>query len=451
VSRREFPKGFRWGTATAAYQIEGAWQEDGKGESIWDRFAHTPGKIKNGDSGDIACDSYHRYRHDVVLMQAMHLNSYRFSIAWTRVQPTGRGPVNAKGIDYYRRLIDALLEAGIRPFPTLFHWDLPQALEDAGGWPSRDTAGRFADYAEAVVRALGDRVPHWMILNEPGVFTTCGYLLGVHAPGRRSMDDFLRAVHVVNLAHGEAYRAIRAVKRDAVIGTAFSMSHCEPASQREADHAAAERWHGFANDLYLRPALRGEYPRIYREGSPEREMGVQPGDLERVRAPLDFIGINLYFRSLVSDNPSDSKLGALPRNGGWGGDDGPKTEFGWEVWPDALHDMILRVTRDYERPVIEVTENGCSYSDGPDARGVVNDARRTAYYRGYIDGVWRAIEKGADVRGYHAWSLMDNFEWSEGFAQRFGLVHVDFASGKRTLKESGRWFGRVAAENALSD
>jgi len=444
-----FPEGFHWGTATASYQIEGAWQEDGKGESIWDRFAHTPGKVKGGDTGDVACDSYHRYPEDIALLQAMNLTSYRFSIAWPRIQPDGRGPMSPKGIDHYRRLVDALLDAGIRPFPTLYHWDLPQALEDAGGWPNRDTAGRFTDYAEAMVRALGDRVRHWMIFNEPGVFTTCGYLLGVHAPGRRDLGDFLRAVHVVNLAHGEAFRAMRSTKPDAVIGTAFSMSHCEPAKDTEADTAAAERWHGFANDLYLRPALLGEYPQIYREGSPEREMGVRPDDHEKMRAPLDFIGINLYFRSLVADVPGDPKLGALALNGGWGGNDGPKTDFGWEVWPDALHDMILRVTRDYDRPVIEITENGCSYSDAPDAKGAVNDVRRIEFHRGYIHAVARAIEKGADVRGYHAWSLLDNFEWAEGFAQRFGLVHVDFDTGKRTLKESGRWFGRVAAENRV--
>ncbi len=451
MARRSFPKGFHWGAATASYQIEGAWQEDGKGESIWDRFAHTPDRVRGGDTGDVACDSYHRYPEDIALLQAMHLTSYRFSIAWPRIQADGRGPVNPKGIDHYRRLVDALLDAGIRPFPTLYHWDLPQALEDAGGWPNRDTAGRFADYAEAMVRALGDRVSHWMIFNEPGVFTTCGYLLGVHAPGRRDLGDFLRAVHVVNLAHGEAFRAMRSSRPDAVIGTAFSMSHCEPAKDTGADAAAAERWHGFSNDLHLRPALRGEYPQIYRDGSPEAEMGVRGGDHERMRAPLDFVGINLYFRSLVADVPGDPKLGALPSNGGWGGNDGPKTEFGWEVWPDALHDTILRVTRDYDRPVIEITENGCSYSDGPDAKGVVNDVKRIEFYRGYVDAVARAIEGGADVRGYHAWSLLDNFEWGEGFAQRFGLVHVDFATGRRTLKESGRWFARLAAENALPD
>jgi beta-glucosidase len=449
MSRIRFPEGFHWGTATAAYQIEGGWNEDGRGESIWDRFAHTPGRIKNGDTGDVACDSYHRWPEDVALLREMNLTSYRFSIAWPRIQATGTGPANPKGLDYYRRLADALLEAGIRPFPTLYHWDLPQALEDRGGWPNRDTAGRFVDYAETVVRALGDRVREWMILNEPGVFTTVGYLLGVHAPGRRDFDAFLRATHVVNLAHGQAFRALKALDPGLRIGTAYSMSPCEPASGSEADAAAAERWHGFVNDWYLSPALRGRYPRAFRGGEPPAAaLGVRDGDLELVRAPLDFVGINLYFRTLVKDEPRDANLGASAV-GPFGGDVGPRTDFGWEVWPDALHDMILRVTRDYDRPVIEVTENGCSYADGPDASGAIRDVRRIDFHRGYLEAVARAIEKGADVRGYHAWTLLDNFEWAEGFAQRFGLAFVDFATRARTLKESGRWFGRVAAENAL--
>jgi beta-glucosidase len=447
VSRLAFPDGFHWGAATASYQIEGAWQEDGKGESIWDRFAHTPGRIRNGDTGDVACDSYHRLAEDVALLRQLGLTSYRFSLAWPRLQPNGRGPFLAKGVDHYRRLVDALLDAGIRPFPTLYHWDLPQALEDAGGWPHRDLAGRFADYAEGVAKALGDRVQSWTLLNEPGVFTTCGYLLGVHAPGRRDAAAFWRACHVVNLAHGEAFRAMRAVRSDLRLGTAYSMSPCEPASGSSADAAAAERWHGFTNELFLRPALRGGYPEIFREDALDAALGVRPGDLERVRTPLDFVGVNLYFRTLVQDVPGDPRLGATSL--GFGGRDGPRTDSGWEVWPDALHDMLLRVTRDFERPVLEITENGCSYGDGPDAKGVVDDRRRIAFHRGYLAALWRAIQAGADVRSYHAWSLLDNFEWAEGTAQRFGLVHVDFASGRRTPKASARWFAQVAAENAV--
>lgn len=451
MARLEFPRGFRWGTATASYQIEGAWQEDGKGESIWDRFSHTSGKIKNGWTGDRACDSYHRYPEDIALQKEMGLDSYRFSIAWPRIQPNGRGPANQKGLDYYRRLADDLLAAGIRPFPTLYHWDLPQALEDAGGWPHRDTAGRFAEYAELVVRALGDHVKSWMIFNEPNIFTTMGYLIGIHAPGRRDPDAFLRATHVVNLAHGEAFRAMRAARTDLTIGTAFNCSACEPASDAPEDAAAAERWHRFVNEWFLRPALRGEYPEAHPKGLPIEAMGIRDGDFEKMRAPVDFVGVNLYTRTIIKAAPADGgplSLGALPV-GPMGGNDGPKTDFGWEVWPDALHDILLRITKDYDRPILEVTENGCSYGDAPDEQGVVRDPRRIEFYRGYLEGVHRAIQAGADVRGYHAWTLLDNFEWSEGFAQRFGLAWVDFDTCQRILKESGRWYGQVARDNAL--
>ena len=447
MSRIRFPKGFQWGTATASYQIEGAWQEDGKGESIWDRFAHTPGKVKHGATGDVACDSYHRHAEDISLMSEMNLSSYRFSIAWPRIQPDGRGPANAKGIDHYRRLVDDLLDAGIRPFPTLYHWDLPQALEDAGGWPARDTARRFADYAEIVARSLGDRVSNWIIFNEPSIFTVMGYGVGIHAPGRRSRDDFLRASHTVNLAQGDAFRAIRAAQSGAMIGTAFNMAPCEPAGDSEADAAAAERWHALVNLWYLEPALRGRYPDAFVDGPPLEAMGVRGDDMERVRAPLDFLGINHYTRTLVRAKPDDSYGLGATAVGPLGGRDGPKTDFGWEVWPDSLYDIVMRVTRDYDRPAIEITENGCSYGDGPDAKGVVEDTRRIEYYRGFLGALARAIEDGADVRGYHAWTLLDNFEWAEGYEQRFGLVYVNFPDTERTLKESGRWYARVAADN----
>ena len=445
-----FPAGFRWGAATASYQIEGGVRADGRGESIWDRFSHTPGRVKNGDTGDLACRSYERWRDDVALCRALHLGSYRFSIAWPRIQPDGGGTPDPRGLDHYRRLADALLEAGIRPFPTLYHWDLPQALEDAGGWPSRDTAGRFAEYAAAVVRALGDRVSDWMIFNEPNIFTTLGYLLGVHAPGRSEPDAFFRATHVVNLAQGEACRAMRAELSGLRIGTAFNMSPCEPARDCEEDREAAERFHRFMNLWFLDPALHGRYPDAFPKGLPAERLGVEPGDLERARADLDFLGVNLYTRTLVRDHPADPHgLGALPATAG-GGPDGPRTDFDWEVWPNALRDMLLRITRDYDRPVLEITENGCSYGDGPGPDGVVRDTRRIDFYRGYLGALHEAIEAGADVRGYHAWSLLDNFEWAEGYDQRFGLVHVDFATGQRTVKESGRWYARVAAENGFA-
>jgi beta-glucosidase len=450
VSRASFPNGFHWGAATASHQIEGAFREDGKGESTWDRFSHTPGRVQDGDTGAIAGDSYHRIADDVALLQAMHLDSYRFSIAWPRILPEGTGPVNEAGVDYYRRLIDALLDAGIRPLPTLYHWDLPQALEDRGGWPERDTAGRFADYADTCMRALGDRVDHWMILNEPSIFTTMGYLLGIHAPGRRDLEAFLRASHTVNLAQAEAFRAMKAVRADATIGTAFSMSPCEPAGEAEDDAAAAERWHAFVNLWHLEPALRGRYPEAFADGLPLDHMGIRDGDLDRVKAPLDFIGINLYMRTRVTHSDT-AGWGIRAQPIGMGGDEGPRTDFGWEVWPKALCDMVMRITRDYDTPVIEITENGCSYADGPDKDGVIRDGRRIAFFRGFLCELARAIEEGADVRGYHAWTLMDNFEWAAGYAQRFGLAWVDFDDPKRprTLKESGRWYGSVAEENGF--
>jgi len=449
VSRVRFPEGFHWGVATASYQIEGAWDADGKGESIWDRFAHASGRVRNGDTGDVACDSYHRWREDVALLREMNLGSYRFSIAWPRILPQGSGAVNQSGLDYYSRLTDALLDAGIRPFPTLYHWDLPQALEDRGGWPSRDTAGRFADYAHIVVDALGDRIGQWMIFNEPSIFTTMGYLVGIHAPGRRDPDAWLRAGHTVNLAQGEAFRAMRAARPGLAIGSAFNMSACEPAGDSQADADAAERWHRLLNLWYLETALRGRYPEAFPGGTPFERMGVRDGDLDRVRAPLDFLGINLYTRTLVRASAQDPLGIGAQAVGPVGGSEGPRTDFGWEVWPKALHDVVVRITRDYDRPALEITENGCSYADAPGPDGAVRDQRRIEFYRGYLEALARAIGDGADVRGYHAWTLLDNFEWAEGFAQRFGLVWVDFATQDRTLKESGRWYAGVAAANGF--
>jgi beta-glucosidase len=446
-----FPKGFFWGAATASYQIEGAWKEDGKGESVWDRFSHTPGKIKNGDTGDVACDSYYRWREDIALAQAMNLNSYRFSIAWPRIQPLGSGSANQKSLDYYSRIVDALLEAHIRPFVTLYHWDLPQALEDAGGWPNRDTAGRFTDYVQLMAQALGDRVTDWMLFNEPSVFTYEGYLEGKHAPGRTSILDFLRASHTVNLAQGMGFHALKAARPSARVGTAFNMSPIEPASNSDDDKLAAERAHAITNIWFLEPALRGRYPEAL-TFLPETAMGIKSGDLEKTRASLDFIGINLYYRTIASAPPAlevaahaQDWLFPVKMESGHG----PKTDIGWEVWPKSLYDMVMRITRDYNRPVIEITESGCAYNDGPDASGVIHDARRISYYREYLTALARSMADGADVRGYHAWSLLDNFEWAEGFTQRFGLTYVDFKTQTRTIKDSGRWYAKVAAENHL--
>jgi beta-glucosidase len=451
-SEIQFPKGFFWGATTAAYQIEGAWREDGKGESIWDRFSHTPGKIKNGDTGDIACDSYHRWREDITLLRALNLNSYRFSISWPRIQPSGNGPANSKGIDYYNRIVDALLEARIRPFVTLYHWDLPQALDDAGGWPNRDTASRYTEYVELVTRALGDRVSDWLLFNEPLAFTYQGYLDGTHAPGRTSIVDFLRATHTVNLAQAMGFHALKAIRPSARVGSAFSMSACEPATDSEEDHVAAERCHAITNLWFIEPALKGRYPEAL-AFLPERVMGFKSGDVDKMRAPLDFIGVNLYYRTIASAPGAVERI-SHPQQ--WlfpvkmeEGQEGPKTGNGWEIWPQALYETVTRITRDFNRPQIEITESGCAYNDGPDASGVIRDTRRIEYHRQYLQALARAIADGADVRSYHAWTLLDNFEWAEGFSQRFGLAYVDFKTQQRTIKESGRWYAKVAAENRV--
>ncbi len=447
-----FPKGFSWGATTSSYQIEGAWNEDGKGESIWDRFVHTTGKIKNGATGDVACDSYRRWREDIAFARAMNLNSYRFSLSWPRIQPTGSGDVNAKGVDYYSRLVDALLEARIRPFVTLYHWDLPQALEDAGGWPNRDTGSRFAEYVQLATRALGDRVSDWTLFNEPDAFVDLGYLEGTHAPGRKSLLDFLRATHVVNLAQGAGFRALKAERPQARVGTTFWMSPCEPATDSAEDKLAAERAHAFINTWFLNTALRGRYPDAL-TFLPEHAMGIRSDDLEKMRAPLDFIGINVYLRTIASAPPA---LERITNTQDWlfpvkmdGGEVGPKTDIGWEVWPKALYDMVTRISHDYNHPVIEITESGCAYNDGPNVRGEIHDQRRISYHREYISAMARAISEGVDVRSYHAWSLMDNFEWAEGYNQRFGLSYVDFKTQQRSIKESGRWYAKVASDNRI--
>jgi beta-glucosidase len=449
VAGARFPSGFLWGTATASYQVEGAWKADGKGPSIWDTFSHTVGKVKGGDTGDVACDSYHRYKEDIALMKQLNQKSCRFSVAWPRIQPTGKGQVNQKGLDFYSRYVDELLGAGIRPMCTVFHWDLPQALEDQGGWPNRELYRHFADYAGTVAKTLGDRVNTWAIFNEPWVFTNLGYATGAHAPGRKDFNLFLKAAHTVNLAQGEAFRAMKAASPKAQIGSAFSMSPPAPATDSAADRAAAERFHAINNVFFLYTATHGEYPKAFVGEPPYGVMGVKDGDDKIMRAPLDWIGINYYNRRTVAD----------AGNGGdpythyheWMPAEGPITYNGWEVWPRGIYDIVTRISSEYNKPIIEITENGCSYSDAPlpENPAKVPDARRIEFYRGHLAELARAIKDGANVRAYHSWSLLDNFEWAEGYSQRFGMVYVDFRDQKRTIKDSGHWYGRVAAANRL--
>ncbi len=447
-----FPENFYWGVATSAYQVEGAWNADGKGESVWDRYAHTRGTILAAGTGDTACDFYRRFADDIrIARQELNIRSFRFSISWPRIFPNGRGTVNTKGIDYYQRLTDALLENSIRPLCTLFHWDFPQALMAQGAWRLRATMAEFLEYVEAVVRAIGDKIKIWAIFNEPTVFARYGYGYPATDPVKTSFAESLRAQHVVNLAQGQACQLIHSLSSDASVGSAFAMYACDPANGSSEDKAAAERYHAWQNLWFLEPAMRGQYPRAFVGEVPLDAMGFQPGDEKLMHAPLDWIGINNYTRYIVSATAalpgakSEKALAAVAH----GGTEGPLTANGWEVWPKGLYDIVMRITKEYEKPVIEITENGCSYDDGPDAQGRIPDLQRVEYYRAYLSELARAIQEGARVRGYHAWSLLDNFEWRSGYTQRFGLIWVDFRDQRRIIKDSGYWYGKVAASNRV--
>ncbi|MFG1945140.1 GH1 family beta-glucosidase [Nonomuraea sp. NPDC048826] len=437
---------FLWGTATAAYQIEGAADEDGRGPSIWDTFSREPGRTRNGDTGDVACDHYHRWPEDVALMADLGVNAYRFSVAWCRIQPSGSGPVNPKGLDFYDRLVDALLAAGITPVPTLFHWDLPQALEDGGGWLARDTAHRFAEYAALTAGRLADRVRMWITLNEPVVHMVYGYAMGIHAPGRALMLDALPVAHHQLLGHGLAVGALRAAGAGQVLIT----NNCTPvwpASESEQDLAAADAYDTLHNRLFNDPVLTGKYPDLSAYGVRTLDC-VRDGDLDVIATPLDGIGINYYNPIRIAAPSSDG----LPfEDAGITGY--PTTAFGWPVVPDGLRELLVRLKDRYGEalPPVYITENGCSQEDVPGPDGVVDDQGRIAFLEGHVEAVRRAAREGVDVRGYFVWSLLDNFEWAEGYRQRFGLVHVDFDTLRRTPKASYAWLKDFLAAERRSE
>ncbi len=437
MSKVEFPDDFLWGAATASYQIEGAPEEGGKGESVWDRFSHTPGKTRDGHTGDVACDHYHLYRDDVALMSELGLRAYRFSISWPRIMPAGRGKVEQRGIDFYSSLIDELLAAGITPMPTLYHWDLPQVLEDKGGWANRDLAGWFGDYAQAVAKHLGDRLPMISTFNEPGIFSVLGYLIGQHAPGHKDPMKYFPASHHVNLAHGQAVQAIRAESPTSKVGTVLQLGPFHPRTDSEEDHLAARRMDGLMNRWFVEPVTMGTYPADFLElvGA---LVPIKEGDMKAIHQPLDFVGLNLYTRIICHYDQSTPLLEAMADEGHQDPDK-EYTAMGWEVYPESIHETLTRFPAEWGDPEVYITENGAAYDDQI-VNGAINDEARINYFKLYLAQVRRAMDDGVKVRGYFAWSLMDNFEWAHGYHKRFGLIHVDYQTMRRTPKASAFWY-----------
>ncbi len=445
-----FPKNFQWGTSTSAFQVEGAVHEDGRSESIWDRFAHTPGKIANGDHADIACDHYHRYPQDIQLMKDLGYKAYRFSIAWPRIIPDGHGSINEKGLDFYSKLVDCLLENGITPNATLYHWDLPANL----GWEQRETAEAFAVYADVVTRKLGDRIKTWATFNEPWCSSILSYGLGGHAPGLENRYLGLKTAHHQLLAHGLAMPILKANVPDGEAGIVLNLAVIEPLTASPADHEAFRFFDGFFNRWFMDPLFGRNYPIDMRENyatlgwlSSREPDFIQPGDLQTIAAPLDFLGLNYYERVAIQAVPGKEMqpgayqmVKAAPEK---------VTDMNWEVYPDGLFNMLMGVHYSYRPLKIYIAENGAAYTDAPDAEGKINDQRRIAYLDGHLRAAHRAIQAGVPLGGYYIWSLMDNFEWASGYGKTFGLIHVDYNTQKRTPRASAFWYGKAAQQNGL--
>jgi beta-glucosidase len=447
---RTFPDGFIWGASTAAYQIEGAWNEDGKGESIWDRFTHRPHTILNGDTGDVACDHYHRMTEDVALMKELRLKAYRFSISWPRVLPAGTGQANPQGLDFYDRLVDELLAAGIQPNATLNHWDLPQALQERGGWPHRDSADWFADYARLMFDRLGDRVAFWATHNEPNVIAYLGYAQGLFAPGMADYSQAYQAVHHLLLAHGKAVQVFRQGNYPGDVGLVVYFGNFLPASDNQADRDACRRAYDNTNAIFGDPIFLGCYPEKLFEWLGPHAPRIQSGDMQVIHQPIDFLGVNHYFTIQVAADPRGGGLLKLRETQvtlpGWG-----YTEMGWGINPGGIKAVLLGLKERYANPRMFITENGTAMQDVPDERGFVADWRRIDYLRAHIRAVHEALQEGADVQGYYVWSLMDNFEWSSGYRPRFGLVRVDYDTLRRIPKQSADWYRDVIAANGIGD
>jgi len=441
----KFPQGFVWGAVTSAYQIEGAWNEDGKGPSIWDGFVHQPGKIERGETADVSVDHYHCFPEDIALMQELGLQAYCFSVSWPRILPEGTGKVNQAGLDFYDRLVDALLKENISPYVMLYHWDLPQALQDKGGWSERFIVDAYSEYARILARRLGDRIPTWVTHNEPMVISLAGNFLGEQAPGLQDPFIALRVAHNLLVAHGQAVRALRAeLPKTAKIGIILNITPTYPATDTEEDRQAARRYDGIANRLFLDPLFRGEYPADMLELFGPIFPEIPPGDLRTIAAPLDFVGLNYYMRAVMRNDPDTPLLQAAQVYP-------PESEYSqmWEIYPPGMYEMLTRIQADYHPKEVYITENGVCVTDGVDFDGRVRDERRIRYLRDHLTQVLRAIQVGVPLKGYFHWTLMDNFEWSFGYRMRFGLVYVDYATQKRTIKESGRWYANVIRNNGF--
>ncbi len=437
-----FPADFLFGVATAAYQIEGAVAEDGRQPSIWDAFSHAPGRVVNGDTGDVACDHYHRWSADLDLIRQLGVGAYRFSLAWPRIIPDGKGAVNPRGLAFYDRLIDGCLERGLQTHGTLYHWDLPLALQERGGWANRGTAERFADYARVVIEHLGDRLDALTTFNEPWCSAYLGHRAGVHAPGLTSLDTTLAVIHHQHLAHGLAVQSMRSVRTDLPLGIVLNAHAVYPASDEDADHEAAQRHDAFHNGLYFAPLFHGRYPASVMNVLAQRMPGEFEADLEQIHQPLDYWGLNFYTPTRVkaagtehTEYPMTEPAPMLPTV--------PRTDIGWEIAPDTLGELINRLYEQYPLPPCYITENGAAFND-PMKQGIVADQRRIDYLDEHLTVIAALCESGVALKGYFAWSLMDNFEWAEGYTMRFGIVHVDYGTQVRTIKASGEWYANLA-------
>jgi beta-glucosidase len=442
IARSDFPADFAWGAATAAYQVEGAYRDDGRGQSIWDTFSHTPGKTENGDTGDVAVDHYHRYNEDIALMQELGFNAYRFSISWPRVLPNGRGKVNHKGLDFYERLVESLLEKGIQPYATLYHWDLPQALQDKGGWKERFTPEAFAEYTDVVSRRLGDRVKGWITLNEPYVSAIIGHVEGRHAPGEQNMRAGIRAAHHLLLGHGLALPVLRANSRraDAEFGITLSTTYAEPGNDTQEAYEASVITDGFQNRLFMDPLFKGRYPDSLSKII-DQYLPIESGDMEKIAAPLDFLGINYYFRTLALAVEDISKAKIKTRRV----EGAQYTEMDWEVNPEGFYNLLKMVHQDYKPAKILITENGAAFPDVLEegqGKPVVHDPDRLNYIQEHFGAALKASREGVPIKGYFVWSFLDNFEWAYGFSKRFGIVYVDYPTQRRVVKDSGQWYQR---------